>query len=452
MRQAEQTMRQRGRDYDVQQELYVLEAITSAGRVGEVGAALEVLPVEGWYDRSHQLYLQWLQEWCRRGGRLSLSEVTIALARPTQGAGKAWRGSMARRLLEANASRDRIPGTSALGHYLGELRAMWDRRRTLQALSDAQQALSRAELHEVGQGCTDALVSVREAVQRVGEGVAKAYGWDDWLQDLQTASVEGPKRRCGFGLPLLDRMAATNPSDLLVLAARPATGKTALALQGAMANAWEGRRIAVASYEMSTRQLLSRIASGEARVDSRRLADAPQELTPDEWERLLSARDRVGALQLRLSDNSRWTAEDLDRWVVGQDGVDLLIVDYLTIVPPLDRTASRERQVGETCTRLKQLAKERDCAVWLLAQLNRGSVSGQSERPPHLHDLRDSGQVEQDADRVLMGWIPDAQPGTANEPRQWLVRKNRHGPVGEALLSFDGGRQRFGLAADDVEV
>ena len=437
-------MYREGLDYDLTLESLVLYAIVDSGRPGELGAALEVVPAEDWYLPRHERLVRWLAEYERRARPVNVVDVSVELARTSDGA-HLWRGEMAR-ALAGGGGPDALPSVASLQHYLVTRAGMAQRRRSVASLERALLSVRGAEVSEVGARVSEAAALVREGFT-ARQSDAGEYGWDDWLCDVQEDSVSGSRLRCGFGLPSLDTMGAGNPGDLVIIAARPATGKTALALQATVHNAAAGRRVALANYEMTAKQQYSRMAATYSGVNSRKITDAPQTLTPRDWDALLEASEYLRALPLTVVEGGRRTAEDLDRWVVALGDVALLIVDHVQIVPPLARRASRERQIGETCTRLKQLAVERGCVVMRLAQLNRMSVQG-TPRAPQLGDLRDSGQLEQDADRVVMGWVPDDE----SSARQWLVRKNRHGPVGGVLLPFEMPRQRFGRDLDDVEV
>lgn len=431
-----------GLDYDRTLELQTLHAILAAGRPEVVDRAVELVPPDDWYVSDHGQLLRFLEAWVRRNRPVSLTEITITLARPVDGPDRAWRGRMATEL----AGLEGFAAVHAVDHHLDQLAKMAARRRAWRGIEEAQSALLAADLEET-EGAVTRVASTIATATTSRRADRTDYDWDQWLMDLQEDSVRGPAKRIGFGLESLDPMVAGNPGDLVLIAARPATGKTVLGLQAAVHNAMRGKRVAVASYEMPVKQLMSRLAAGHARVNARKLTDEPHRLTQYEWDALLEAREFLGSLPLFLLEAQGRTAEDLVRWVSHLGGVDLLMVDYCQLVAPMDRTASRERQVGETSTRLKQAAVQEDMVVHLLAQLSRASVGG-NPRAPVLSDLRDSGQLEQDADRVLMGWIPDAD----SSDREWLVRKNRHGPTGEALLAFHGSRQRFGVLDEDVEV
>jgi replicative DNA helicase len=441
----------KGLDYDYELEARALVTLTDCGNPGELGAALEQLPPAGWAREEHRLYVQWLREWVNRGGSLHLADVVVALLQPVTDPRKSWRKRFGMELHQRHDAGDRVPTVASLPHYLTQLRAMWVRRQALMALDSARRGVEEAELYEVGQRATDALATVREAVSAadVGPRVRSLdEQLDDMLMNVQNRAQDGGRDVVGFGIMQLDHYCSALPSDLVAIGARPATGKTALVLQGLLANAQLGKRVAAANYEMSVEQMLHRSVAQLSGLDSRILARRPWEMEQHHWDRLLQAREDLGSLDLHLADNMRWTAEDLDRWVVGIGGVDVLAVDYLQIVPPMDATVSRERQVGQTCTRLKQLAKERNCVVWMVVQLNRSNVAGKEARAPIASDIRASGQVEQDADTIVLGWRPDDE----DTDRQWLVRKARHGPTGSCILSFDGSRQLFGRGGDDVDV
>lgn len=433
----------KGVDYDLTLELRVLHAVLVSQRPENVVVVAQRVPPEDWASADHAQCLRYLLAWVDKGRPLSLESVIMALAQPVDDRRKEWRKGVMMALLEREANRA-FAAVSALEHYVEQLRRMADRRRAWKAIRAAEEALTGADLDETPAALTAASAGLVEGFRLRG-APQRAHTYDDWLLQKQEEAANGPARRVTLGLRRLDYMVGANPSDLVVIAARPATGKTAIGLQAVMHNVCLGKPCMVASYEMGFHQLVDRIASGLVGINSRKLRDEPHTLSTEEWERLLRAKDMLDELPLTIMETDGANAEDLSRMVAAAPETQLLMVDYLTIMPAMDRAASRERQVGESCTRLKRLAKEQGLVVHLLAQLNRAGA----DRPPVPTDLRDSGQIEQDADRILMGWVPDPD----SSDRQWLVRKNRHGPTGDAILGFRGSEQRFFDRDDeDVEV
>jgi replicative DNA helicase len=243
--------------------------------------------------------------------------------------------------------------------------------------------------------------------------------------------------------------AGLQAGDLVVLAARPSVGKTALGLGLARHAALAcGAGVLFASLEQASLELGLRLLCAEARVDSQRVRRGV--LTRDESGALARA---VGVLLpapvfvddggsqsvLRVAAHARRLAR--------RPGLGLVVVDYLQLVEPEDRKAPRHEQVGRAARRLKALAKELRVPVLCLAQLNREVESRGGDGRPRLSDLRDSGEIEQHADVVLLLHRPPGQHGDVIDV-EVLVAKQRNGPVGELTLRYRRPCLRFEDAAD----
>lgn len=241
--------------------------------------------------------------------------------------------------------------------------------------------------------------------------------------------------------------------ELVILAARPSIGKTALALNMATKAAEAGATIAFFSLEMPSQQVVQRLLSSEANIDSSRMRKGYLEQA--DFQALTQAVNELGNLKFFIDDSPAMTIMELRakarRVLRGvQDGQGLIVIDYLQLMQPA--RASRERQryleVGEISRGLKVLAKELGVPVLALSQLTRGIEQRDSKRPM-LSDLRESGSIEQDADVVLFldrSRTPEEaleknrpEMNTANI----IVGKNRNGPLGVAETSFRSNTTTF---------
>lgn len=250
------------------------------------------------------------------------------------------------------------------------------------------------------------------------------------------------------GLPALDHLTdGFQPGQLIVLAARPSLGKTAMALNFAEHVALTlGRGVLIVSLEMAAIELGERFLASRARVDNERLKD-PGGLTAAERVRLATARAEFGTAPIHLDDspsrNMVQVAANARRHKARHD-IGLLIVDYIQLVEPEDaRGRSRQEQVAQISRRLKCLAKDLNIPVLALSQLNRLAEAREDKRP-RLADLRESGAIEQDADTVILLHRPDFydktdQPGIAEA----IVAKNRSGACGTVKMSFLKPVMRF---------
>jgi replicative DNA helicase len=279
------------------------------------------------------------------------------------------------------------------------------------------------------------------------------------------------------GLAALDeRLGGLHKSDLVVLAARPGMGKTALATNiafwAAMKHRTEeqpdglrktvdGAAVGFFSLEMASQQVMTRIVAEQIGVSSERVRRG--QLTSQEMDRLLTVTHQLEGAAFRIDDTpalSMGAIRTRARRLKRQHGLDLVVVDYLQLVSSA-RTDGRVQEVSEITRGLKTLAKELDVPVLALSQLSR-AVEQREDKRPRLSDLRDSGTIEQDADVVMFVYREDyylAQGGEADRARlgeaagkaEVNIAKNRHGPTGVAHLQFDGPTTRFSDVLDGEE-
>ena len=239
-------------------------------------------------------------------------------------------------------------------------------------------------------------------------------------------------------------------SDMIVLAARPSMGKTALALNFADAACLREKNpvpTLIFSLEMSHSQLAMRMLCSRARVNLKLLRDGLLSKNGNENERLLSASQEISNAPLLIDDTAGLTITQLRakaRRAHTRAPLGLIIVDYLQLLNPTDGRAPREQHVSEASRGLKALAKELNVPVIVLSQLNRASEK--ENRAPKLADLRESGAIEQDADVVLMLVRPrdaDEKYQVASDTAELIVAKQRNGPVGDLKLTFLRDITRF---------
>jgi len=237
-------------------------------------------------------------------------------------------------------------------------------------------------------------------------------------------------------------------TDLTIVAARPAMGKSAFAMQVALNSAKAGKKSAFFSLEMGGTQLVQRLLTQVADVDPQR---ARRGFTDDEdWSRLTRAAGMLDALPLYIDDDFSMTPTELRakcRRLKMKGGLDFVVVDYLQLMTVNGET-SREREVAKISRSLKGLAKELDIPVVALAQLNRGVESRGANARPMLSDLRESGAIEQDADNVMFIHRPEYYGVTMDHDTgrnlanigEIIVAKQRSGPTGTAELYFKDGK------------
>lgn len=227
-------------------------------------------------------------------------------------------------------------------------------------------------------------------------------------------------------------------SDLVVLAARPSMGKTALALSIAANACFQGSAVGIFSLEMSAEQLTLRLLSSESEIAHQKIRNA--DITSDEWIELTNVATKLADRKMFIDDTALISIMDLRakaRKLKAEDKLDLLVIDYLQLIASTARHENRHQEVSEISRALKALAKELNIPIIALSQLSR-AVDSRMDKRPILSDLRESGAIEQDAD-LIMFLYRDAvyNPETENpSSAELIIGKQRNGPTGTVFLNF----------------
>jgi len=248
----------------------------------------------------------------------------------------------------------------------------------------------------------------------------------------------------------LDRMTSgLQAGDLVVLAARPSMGKTAFAINIAEHVALnEGLPVAVFSMEMGAAQLAVRVVGSIGRIDQGHLRTG--KLTDEEWPRLTDAIERLRTVSLHIDETAGLTSSELRanaRRLARRCGkLGLIVVDYLQLMTGSSGGDGENRatELGEISRGLKMLAKELQCPVIALSQLNRG-VEQRTDKRPMMSDLRESGAIEQDADIIMFIYRDDYYHKDSKDPgvAEIIIGKQRNGPTGAVRLTFLKPLTRF---------
>ena len=278
------------------------------------------------------------------------------------------------------------------------------------------------------------------------------------LERLVAASERGSEIT---GLPTgftdLDRLTGgLRAANLVVVAARPSMGKTALALGIAQhAALHEERTVAVFSLEMSGEELIQRLLCSTAMVDATRMRTG--RLSPDDWPRVSQAADQLSRSRLFIDDSEGMTVGEMRtkaRRLKSREGLDLVIVDYIQLMEGAPARARRDenrvQELSAISRALKMLARDLDVPVVCVSQLNR-APDARVDKRPLLSDLRESGAIEQDADLVLMIYRDDYynDESEAKGIAEVNLAKHRNGPTDRVKLTFMGTYAKFGnLAAE----
>jgi replicative DNA helicase len=244
--------------------------------------------------------------------------------------------------------------------------------------------------------------------------------------------------------------------EMTIIGARPSVGKTALALALAHNALKEGHFVTFFSLEMSAESLLKRMICSIGRINSVKIKDALKRFNQQDWDNYRNAQGILASYKghFDIYDNSKVKVQDI--WARVKQNVKkapdkrhLVIIDYLTLIEGSGRR-ERHLEVGEISRSLKRLARQLNVSVITLAQLNRGVEQRQDKRPTK-SDLRDSGEIEQDADKILLLYRDDYYDKDKEETNnviEVIIDKNRNGPLGVVPLFYDRTTQRFA----DLEV
>src|SRR5258708_4964324 len=268
----------------------------------------------------------------------------------------------------------------------------------------------------------------------------------------------GKLRGIATGFTAVDnKLSGLQKSDLIVLGARPSSGKTAFALDIARNGALAGNSIGIFSLEMSREQVIDRIISAESQVPLWNILTGRMK-SDAEFGMIQGALDRLSATKLFIDDSPSLNImqmRSMARRLQVEHGLDLLIVDYLQLIRPRTNSDNMVQQVTEISRGLKALARELKVPVLAVSQLSRG-VEQRDHKVPRLSDLRDSGSIEQDADVVMFLYRKDKEQsamdiggdGSASSAgpiatTQILIAKHRNGPIGEDEVAFDAQRVTF---------
>ena len=274
----------------------------------------------------------------------------------------------------------------------------------------------------------DSLEHIGTVMHRVFDNLTELAQSDSMIPGLST------------GLRDLDmKINGLNKSDLLLIAARPAMGKTSFALNIGLNVAKKyNKTVAFFSLEMSREELCMRLMSGESFVDSQKMQTG--KLSEEEWEKLCMASAALSQTDIRVDDNPSITVAEMNAKLRRVENLGLVIIDYLQLMTGSGygrASENRVQVVGDISRSLKIMAKELNVPVICLSQLSRAVESRQDKRPI-MSDLRESGAIEQDADAILFLYRDDYYNPNTEEKNvaECIVSKNRHGETGTVKLQW----------------
>lgn len=283
----------------------------------------------------------------------------------------------------------------------------------------------------------DDVVPIREVVDNVLRNIREA--------SKQQGNITGVPT--GF-LDLDDMLTGLHGSELILVAARPAMGKTAFVLNIAEYVILKTDvPVAIFNFEMNKEQLVQRMIAMESQVNSQNIRTG--NLQDDQWLKLYESSNIIGSTKLFIEDQSNVTIGDIRnkcRKLKQRHNVGLIIIDYLQLMSGSGRTDSRQQEVSEISRGLKVLAKELDVPIIALSQLSR-AVEARTEHRPMLSDLRESGSIEQDADVVMFIYREDKYrddlPEEDKNKAEIIIAKQRNGATGTIMLGWQGEYTKF---------
>jgi len=395
-----------------------------------------VLPAD-FYSPAHGMIYEAMQGIAVKGQAITL--VTLAEMLTSQGQLESAGG-----LAYLSGILDRVVTTAGIEDHA---RIVADKARVRAVLSACMAIADRGygDIGDVSEFMSTAESSIYDAAQGRDSSDARSASQIvretfRWLKELRESGVES--FGIGTGIELLDELlCGLQPSAYYILAAATSVGKTTFAVQIAKRC---GLPVYLASAEMSQRQVVLRLLSGEAELPVYRILK-PQYWGKDGSSRLVDAGRRVDKMPLWIDDTSPMSVQHIwsrARKLKSKQRIGLVIVDYIQILEPPDRKQGRERQIAESSAMLKAMAKDLEVPVLALSQLNR---LGATERP-QLHHLRDSGSLEQDVDGAIFLHRPEKgkhAPGE-EEPTEVILAKNRIvGAIGSVECIFDPVKQEI---------
>ncbi|MDP9821351.1 replicative DNA helicase [Nocardioides massiliensis] len=342
-----------------------------------------------------------------------------------------------------------VPIAANAGYYAEIVRE----KAILRRLVDA--GTSIAQMGYAGEGQVDDVVDrAQEAVYRVTDKRANEdYAPLAEIMEGTLDEIEAISNRDGqlVGVPTgfadLDELTnGLHPGQMVIIAARPAMGKSTLALDFCRsASIHHGMTAAIFSLEMTRNEITMRLLSAEAKIPLNVMRNG--DMNDDDWAKLARKMGEVSSAPLFIDDSPNLTMMEIRskaRRLKQRHNLQLVVIDYLQLMSSGKKVESRQLEVSEFSRQIKLLAKELEIPVIALSQLNRGAEQ-RSDKRPMLSDLRESGSIEQDADVVILLHREDAYEKESTRPGEadLIVAKHRNGPTRDVVVAFQGHYSRF---------
>jgi replicative DNA helicase len=398
-----------------------------------------ILKPEDFYRVAHQIIFSAMVDMANNNAPVKAETLAERLSQLGK-LGEAGGGVYLAKLLD-------IPPAVDPGHYAGIIRGHSLKRSLIKAGNAIIKAAYRRDIDP-----EESLNKAQSLILNIGSGANgnSSASFSELSLDAGDRYESLQQNSCGTtgipsGFPDLDRVSCGfQKSDLTILAARPAMGKTALAVNTALSAAKGGFPVGIFSLEMSREQLFNRAVSGESGVNLLKFSSG--RFLADDWELITNAQARLYELPIHIDDSPGLHFAELRRrarkWK-SQHNIKIIFIDYLQLMQG-EKQNGRVEEVSSISRNLKGIAKELDIPVVCLSQLNR-AVELRDNKRPRLSDLRDSGAIEQDADLVLFLFREEVYKKTSDNSgtAELAIAKHRNGPTGKIYLNWSKTTTKF---------
>lgn len=292
---------------------------------------------------------------------------------------------------------------------------------------------------------TVSVSSMDEDIKPMSETMLDFVGW---MKERQKNEYNGIRT----GISKLDvQTHGLNRKDLIILAARPSMGKTALAMNIALEAAKDGNKTLIYSLEMAKERLIARMLANLVLIDSERIMN-PSCLSQDEWNAVMDGAKEMAKYPLFITDRRGRTVENIEAGAFlakGKYGLDFVVIDYLQLIAGSGRkNENRTQEVGHIAKYLQGMAGRLDVPVLALSQLSR-SVESRPDKRPMLSDLRESGEIEQAADVIMMMYRDQYYNDNGDDWTELIIKKQRNGKLGTIKLKFIKELTKFEMYGGD---
>ncbi|MDI6716423.1 MAG: replicative DNA helicase [Actinomycetota bacterium] len=403
-----------------------------------ISEILEILSADSFYTEAHRRIFETIVELYAKGepaDPIMLAEALSARGYLEQCGGKPYIHTLVSsvpsaanakyyaRIIERNATLRALIKVSTEIAALG-----YEAPEDVEELIDRAESLIFAIAHK---RLSEKFVHIKDLLKEGFEMVENLYEKKEQVTGIPTGFIDLDNILAGF-----------HPGDLIIIAARPAMGKTALALNIATNIGLKNIPVAIFSLEMSRQQLAQRMMCSEARIDSHKLRTG--HLGDEDWSKLSRAVGRLAEAPVFIDDTPSIGILEVRakaRRLFAKHSPGIIIVDYLQLMQPHRRIENRQQEIAEISRGLKILAKELEVPVVALSQLSR-AVEHRSDKRPQLSDLRESGSIEQDSDVVMFihrniyGHPDDIDSIEERGLCEVIIAKHRNGPIGVVKLAF----------------